>query len=358
MAAFRRDYDNLRAALEATWKARRLLDFAEFCRLLWVPSVLAGRAREAVEDLQHAVDAESSRTARSGSRGSSYPSSVRVDLRSALAVCQLEIGKVESAYALCIQAIDLAERQPDNSLKLAAYADAVLSAHLLRSAPPEVPDLLNRADELAAQERDLAILASYQCAKGLQCYGSNELESAERMLLLFLQEAYALNDSFATLVALANLGELANAEGRYPVAAAWSERAVHVSATLGSEWVGSAQANLATAWLGVGDVTRAEAMFAAQIQRFWINGDLRAVAELLQRLAACAAARGDQERALTLYGAYRIALDTHGWAVLPAEHRLTNQFLSSSLVGPHADVAITIGYAMSLADAVAFATAS
>jgi len=128
-----------------------------------------------------------------------------------------------------------------------------------------------------------------------------------------------LGDSRGIAIALNNLGTMALAQGAYEHAAALGEEALGLLRDLGDKDVTAAVDTVARAALHRGDTRRAAALYDEGLIVSGGAGDRELIAFCLEGTGRVAAAKGEMERAGTLYGAGDALRTAVGAPLSPAE---------------------------------------
>ncbi len=189
----------------------------------------------------------------------------------------------------------------------------------------------------------------------------DDLSSARELYEESLAIRRELGDKWGIATSLNLLGLLTHYQGGYPTARRLLEESLAIRRELGDRWtMANSLNNLGLVVLDQGDVAEARRLFDESMVIYREIGDRWALAFLLEAFAGLAAVEGDPERALRLGGAAEALRLLIGSPLSPADQTtLTNRLEPArrALARDAREKAWTAGSAMTLDDAIAYATA-
>ncbi len=160
-------------------------------------------------------------------------------------------------------------------------------------------------------------------------------------------------------IALNNLGTLALAQGEYGRATLFGEEALGLLRTLGDKDVTAAIDTVARAALQHGDTARANALYDEGLTVSYAAGDRELIAFCLEGAGRVAAADGNVERAVSLYGAGEALRSAVGAPLPPSEtpqHEASVRAARNAVDGTSFTAAWERGTHMDVEEAIEFAT--
>ena len=174
------------------------------------------------------------------------------------------------------------------------------------------------------------------------------------------REALALNENWIQSFALNNLGEVARTQGQYDLARKYYEDCVALLRDTGDKGdLARFVHSLGYVAQHEGDYTRAEAQFRKSLTLFRQLGNRRGMAECMAGLAGLKARQGYAEWGAAMLSAAESVLKSTGgewWPADRVEVEANEEFLRSALTEAELAAAQAKGKAMTLEQALAFAS--
>jgi DNA-binding CsgD family transcriptional regulator len=272
------------------------------------------------------------------------------------ALLAYEDDRTDDAAALAETAADYFRRVGD-ARRLIEATEILAAVDRFRGAHSSAADRFAEAVALARQVGDEWLIAHLMERSGVAAWAAGDYARADAALSPALLSFRQLGDSQGAAFALWELGSVDAVDGRLEIGISRLEEAVPIlRGGRHRRQLARALCNLGLAYLGVGDVTRAEAALMEGTLTFRDVKLGRHLSAMFPAFAAVFAVRGSYDRAARLLGATEQAWESARWKAPVMLHELwANCARDARLhLGSEAfEASRAQGWAMSLEEALA-----
>jgi tetratricopeptide (TPR) repeat protein len=268
-------------------------------------------------------------------------------------------GKQDIGLAQIEEGLSLGQRQEDE--RIIAMGDLEMGVAYINMGHDERAKPLLAEAKAFFEEQNLPFFDAVTTVHlGNVELGLGNPERAHALHQQALDEARAIGESWLLSFALNNLGEVARVQGQYDLARAYYEECEALLRETGDR--GDMARFVHT--LGYiaqheGDYVRAEAQFRKSLTLFRQLGNRRGMAECMAGLAGLKARQGQAEWGAVMLSAAESILKGTGGAWWPADRievEANQEFIRSALSDAELEAAERKGKAMTLEQALAFAS--